>query len=127
MKNFTKTLAVAAVATVSSLFAQEANAQFPYGIGEASMIEASEMAAASAMDLPTVDHRTIEDCFFEDNKQMMEQNKAQIDAISAEIKELLKGRIIQVLTDSEINYYTPILRDLGCGFVTTAKIEFGTY
>ena len=126
MKNFTKTLAVAAVATVSSLFAQEANAQFPYGIGEASMIEASEMAAASAMDLPTVDRRTIEDCFF-DNKQMMEQNKAQIDAISAEIKELLKGRIIQVLTDSEINYYTPILRDLGCGFVTTAKIEFGTY
>ena len=126
MKNFTKTLAVAAVATVSSLFAQEANAQFPYGIGEASMIEASEMAAASAMDLPTVDRRTIEDCFF-DNKQMMEQNKAQIDAISAEIKELLKGRKIQVLTESETKYYTPILRDLGCGFLTVTKIAFGKY
>lgn len=126
MKNFTKTLAVAAVATVSSLFAQEANAQFPYGIGEASMIEASEMAAASAMDLPTVDRRTIEDCFF-DNKQMMEQNKAQIDAISAEIKELLKGRKIKVLTESETKYYTPILRDLGCGFLTVTKIAFGKY
>ena len=126
MKNFTKTLAVAAVATVSSLFAQEANAQFPYGIGEASMIEASEMAAASAMDLPTVDRRTIEDCFF-DNKQMMEQNKAQIDAISAEIKELLKGREIKVLTESETKYYTPILRDLGCGFLTVTKIAFGKY
>ena len=126
MKNFTKTLAVAAVATVSSLFAQEANAQFPYGIGEASMIEASEMAAVSAMDLPTVDRRTVEDCFF-DNKQMMEQNKAQIEAISAEVKELLKGRKIQVLTDSETRYYTPILRDLGCGFLTTAKILFGKY
>ena len=126
MKNFTKTLAVVAVATVSSLFAQEANAQFPYGIGEASMIEASEMAAASAMDLPTVDRRTIEDCFF-DNKQMMEQNKAQIDAISAEIKELLKGRKIKVLTESETKYYTPILRDLGCGFVTVTKIAFGKY
>ena len=126
MKNFTKTLAVVAVATVSSLFAQEANAQFPYGIGEASMIEASEMAAASAIDLPTVDRRTIEDCFF-DNKQMMEQNKAQIDAISAEIKELLKGREIKVLTESETKYYTPILRDLGCGFLTVTKIAFGKY
>ena len=126
MKNFTKTLAVAAVATVSSLFAQEANAQFPYGIGEASMIEASEMATASAMDLPTVDRRTVENCFF-DNKQMMEQNKAQIDAISAEIKELLKGREIKVLTESETKYYTPILRDLGCGFLTVTKIAFGKY
>ena len=126
MKNFTKTLAVAAVATVSSLFAQEANAQLFYSMGEASMIEASEMAAASAMDLPTVDRRTIEDCFF-DNKQMMEQNKAQIDAISAEIKELLKGRKIQVLTESETKYYTPILRDLGCGFLTVTKIAFGKY
>ena len=126
MKNFTKTLAVAAVATVSSLFAQEANAQLFYSMGEASMIEANEMATASAMDLPTVDRRTVENCF-NDNKQMMEQNKAQIDAISAEIKELLKGRKIQVLTSSETNYYTPILRDLGCGFVTIVKIEFGKY
>ena len=84
------------------------------------------MAAASAIDLPTVDRRTVENCF-NDNKQMMEQNKAQIDAISAEIKELLKGRKIQVLTESETKYYTPILRDLGCGFLTVTKIAFGKY